>query len=142
MWVVEDETGGSFDEVTEEVVGRPILAVMVAVRDSYASSETLIVVHPDHRNQRIGNRLLRYLLDNSSDTAFGAVNLMDPTAVAFAARYGQFENTYADRGYTWAQVRFSYQNPNWLHGGCRCNHCSAELSSLTGAPAPWNPDFE
>jgi GNAT superfamily N-acetyltransferase len=141
MYLVEDENGGEFNEVTEEIEGRPILAVMVASRDSYSSNDTFIVVAPDHRNQRIGNRLLRYMLDQMTDQAYGRVNLNDPTAVAFASRYGRFEETYVENGYPWALVRFSYQNPNWRHGGCRCAHCTTELSSLTGT-RPWSPDDE
>lgn len=132
LFLLEEETGGTFDEVTEEISGRDIGGVLVCTRDSYSSTETLVLVHPDHRRERWGYRLLRYLLENLSDSAYGQVNVTDATSLAFAAKYGSIQNVERQGGVYVANVFFSYQNPNWRHGNCRCHYCMEELSSLTG----------
>lgn len=130
MWALEETNGGTFDEVTEEVTGRPLVAVIMFQRDAYVGTETIIVVDPRYRSQGWGRRLLTWMLTNNSSRAYGTVDTFDPAAMAFAARYGRFEDSFQDNGRLLASVRFSFDNRNWRHAGCRCSHCQAELSCL------------
>lgn len=131
MWLLEATTGGTFDEVTEQVTGRDLGAVMLA-QEGYLAAESIIAVHPDYRRQRWGYRLLNWLLNSGScDAIYGEVHTMDHAAMAFAAKYGQFEGAVNHNGLLLAHVRFSYDAPGWPHPGCRCNTCIADLNSLT-----------
>jgi GNAT superfamily N-acetyltransferase len=130
MWALEETTGGSFNEVTEEVTGRPVVAVVLTERDMYVGANTLIVVHPRYRQQGWGTRLLTWLLQSFSSRVYVMMDTADPAAMAFAARLGRFEDSWQDNGRLLAHVRFGFDNRNWRHAGCRCAHCQAELSSL------------
>lgn len=133
MWLLEADEGGTFDEVTEQVTGRPLAGVIVAT-SGYISNETLIAVHPNYQRQRWGYRMMNHLLSTNYETLWGEVDTTDTAAMAFASHYGTFQGAREHEGRLLALVQFWYNAPNWQHANCRCTHCIVDLNSLNAGP--------
>lgn len=118
--------GGRLNRYTEELEGREPIAAMVLYNPTNAYDYWLaLAVHPDHRRQGWGSKLLRWYIEEYT-SAQALVPVDNEAAMALANKFGTRESG------NYEVVRFHLSTTTFRHAGCRCSFCREDMAVFRG----------